>query len=97
MQSGNSLEGKGASVDLINKENVIEESATSTYTFKKTTGTPNTIQIQNSNYSQATANGAQSKKKSWTPQEVRSTHSHSVGYKADGSCGEVRGPAMEQG
>ena len=33
------FEGR-ALVDQINKENVIDDSATSTYTFKKTSGTP---------------------------------------------------------
>jgi hypothetical protein len=70
---GSSYEGRGQT-DQINKENVIEESAASSFSFKKTHGTPKrhqTFNSQNINYLQASTAGAQGKKKVWTPQEVR--------------------------
>jgi hypothetical protein len=57
---GSSIEGRGQA-DQVNKENVIEESAASSFSFKKTQGTPKrhqTFNTQNNNYSQASNAGA---------------------------------------
>jgi len=57
---GSSHEVRGQA-DQIDKENVIEGSAASSFSFKKTQGTPkrhHSIHTQNNNYSQASTAGA---------------------------------------